>query len=29
MTANKIKVFTIPKPIDTFSGCIKRIQTEY
>jgi putative sterol carrier protein len=26
---NKIKALTITKPIDTFNGCIKGIQTEY
>ena len=26
---NKMKALTITKPIDTFNGCIKGIQTEY
>ena len=29
MTGNKIKAFTITKPIDTFNMCIKKIETEY
>jgi len=29
MTGNKMKAFTITKPIDTFNACIKKIQTEY
>jgi putative sterol carrier protein len=29
MTGNKIKAFTITKPIDTFNMCIKKIKTEY
>jgi len=29
MTGNKMKAFTITKPIDTFNMCIKKIETEY
>jgi putative sterol carrier protein len=29
MTGNKMKAFTITKPIDTFNRCIKKIETEY
>jgi putative sterol carrier protein len=29
MTGNKIKAFTITKPIDNFNMCIKKIETEY
>jgi putative sterol carrier protein len=29
MTGNKMKALTITKPIDTFNGCIKGLQTEY
>jgi putative sterol carrier protein len=29
MVGNKMKAFTITKPIDTFNGCIQKISTEY
>jgi putative sterol carrier protein len=29
ITGNKMKAFTITKPIDTFNACIKKIETEY
>jgi putative sterol carrier protein len=29
MTGNKMKAFTLTKPIDTFNTCIRKINTEY
>ncbi len=29
MTGNKIKAFTITKPIDTFNACIQKLNPEY
>ena len=29
MAGNKIKAFTITKPIDTFNACIQKLSTEY
>jgi putative sterol carrier protein len=29
MSGNKMKAFTLTKPIDTFNMCIKKIETEY